>query len=285
MMTSLHTIAMFVVFWISQCIGLKLIPKMFYFSILLIGFSDFIYLELQGQVLTQIIQYFCCRLSVKNKMILFLLAVLGISATSSATTYVYSDEGHTAVPTNIPTDALTVSLTSNSITVIGDNAFSSLTDLENLYITDNDITTISDTAFFGTQLKKLNLGDNKLSRIPYLKNIASSLLELYLDRNNIICIYASDFQELTVLTKLWIHGNSLTKLPDLVSLLPALDELMIGEFWCCEADWLMSLTLSTQLLPMTGYPCTQPAHRTGVTWPMTAMELADSCSGLPSGKI
>ena len=70
------------------------------------------------------------------------------------------------------------------------NAFASLQNLKKIVLNRNKIGTIDHDAFAGLRLRKLKIQDNpSLSDVPYFGDIAHTLVELFLDRNNLTGSY------------------------------------------------------------------------------------------------
>uniref|UniRef100_X2B967 LRRNT domain-containing protein n=1 Tax=Capitella teleta TaxID=283909 RepID=X2B967_CAPTE len=91
----------------------------------------------------------------------------------------------TEIPNDIPLDVTTISISGNSITTLGPNAFSNFTELTELDLYSNNISFIHDDAFEGVhKLQQLNLGSNQLADFPVLRNMPK-LTYLYLNNNNI----------------------------------------------------------------------------------------------------
>ena len=115
------------------------------------------------------------------------------------------------VPTNISFTVIEVILADNKITVIHENAFVLLTELETLQLENNDIEMIEPGAFNGlAKLRNLDLWSNRLQAVPDKSILASlvSLQTLDLGDNRYKFV---DTTQLVVLSSLsaihldWIH--------------------------------------------------------------------------------
>ena len=119
----------------------------------------------------------------------------------------------TAVPGNIPTTTVTVSLQYNSISSLPD--FSAYTILKEVDLYANDISVVSATAFCGTVLENLYMGKNKLTQFPDLTCVKNTLKRLKFHSNSIGTIAQEFISPLTKLMNLFIQNNQLTQIPDL----------------------------------------------------------------------
>ena len=98
-----------------------------------------------------------------------------------------SDDSLTAVPPDIPADSVEVVLSNNNIQFISDNSF------EHLY-----------------QVRILNLNSNSLSDFPNLTSVADTLMELYLNHNELATIRQGNLDILTQLVVLEMEDNQIT---------------------------------------------------------------------------
>ena len=106
----------------------------------------------------------------------FVISLIGITSG-----YTKKKASLTSVPHNLIQDTETsIDLSYNNIEVLGDNEFSKYTSLVTLILSRNKIIKVSSTAFNGTILKYLHLYGNKLTYIPNLSSINSTLETLHL---------------------------------------------------------------------------------------------------------
>ena len=130
----------------------------------------------------------CICLNYKCKIMdiyLSLIVILVLFVRDSlAQTYNYTNQGHTSIPTDIPSDAYRIELNDNQLSSLGANAFSSYTSLSQLYLEDNEITTIDATAFSSTVISTLKLARNKLIEFPDLIAISGTLTYLVISDND-----------------------------------------------------------------------------------------------------
>lgn len=109
------------------------------------------------------------------------------------------------------TPITTLNMESNKIATIPDDVFSGLNKLLHLDLTSCDIQLTSSAAFDGLdKLTVLNLNKNKLINIP--KNLPSTLVNLYLDNNEIMTIVDKSFSNLAYLQELRIRYNKVQTL-------------------------------------------------------------------------
>ena len=73
-------------------------------------------------------------------------------------------------------------LNNNNLTYIGDNEFARWTSLKGLYLHKNQITT---SAFTGTKIQVIEMHTNKLTCLPDLRAISSTLQFLILNSNRL----------------------------------------------------------------------------------------------------
>ncbi|ELU10116.1 hypothetical protein CAPTEDRAFT_187281 [Capitella teleta] len=128
--------------------------------------------------------------------------------------------GLTEIPTDIPLDVRAIILSQNLITNIGPKAFSKFKSLIALSIESNNINVIHDDAFDGlTNLTSLQLSNNKLDRVPKLKYLELEHLSLY---GNNIQLYHNSFEDVTV-NELLLHSNKITNLSPIMELSESLE--------------------------------------------------------------
>ena len=135
----------------------------------------------------------------------------------------------------------TVSLSNNKISKINMEHTSGFNLLSNLHIGNNLISFIDKMSFKGTIIRYLRLYNNKLDKIPNLKYISGTLELLDLSDNPIPIIQRSDLDSLGILEVLDLGSTSLTSLPYLVDLLPAVTDLSLDGLVLecnCQAIWI-----------------------------------------------
>ncbi|CAG5120174.1 unnamed protein product [Candidula unifasciata] len=138
----------------------------------------------------------------------------------------------------VSSSAVLLDLSSNHITRIQENTFTSLPNLEYLYLSANSITELSNNAFLGlpklreltlndngldvvnsrcfselSQLKDLNMENNLIKSLPegLFRNLAS-LQNLQLQKNHMTALQPNQFSGLTNLRLLNLSHNSLTSI-------------------------------------------------------------------------
>ena len=123
--------------------------------------------------------------------------------------YYKSYFGLTAVPTDIPTDALSVEIDNNRITKIEANAFSQLSQCTRLSLLHNQISEVEPGAFNGLiALNLLSLESNQITALEVGTFDGLTALEfLYLDRNRLEKINANIFSGLKRCTVLRLNNN------------------------------------------------------------------------------
>lgn len=197
------------------------------------------------------------------RLLLLVSLMARLKSVLAGAVYSHINEGLTSVPLDIGSDVLMVALNENAIVSLEDSAFSYLPGLQYLYMNDNAMSTVSDTAFQNTGLVVLSLNDNQLTRIPYIRDLATTLTMLYLRNNHIDHVTAADFATMDVLSSLYVENNPLSTLPDLPSLLPALTAVSITTFGCCNVQWMKVVG---KMIIMKLEPCTLPPALVGVNW-------------------
>ena len=147
------------------------------------------------------------------------------------------DQGHTSVPTDIPSSKRSIFLNINNISHIDDESFNeSFTDFSTvnyLYLYKNKIENVSERAFMGFQnlryislyfnqfkhivfmvediprLETLLLDNNLLAHVPKFYGFFQSLTKLYIPGNFISHVCEEDFENITNIRYLYLGRNSL----------------------------------------------------------------------------
>ncbi|KAK2822150.1 hypothetical protein Q5P01_022215 [Channa striata] len=103
----------------------------------------------------------------------------------------------------------------NKMSELADNIFSVLTKLKVLNLRGNFLTTFSDKVFGfeATNLKELNLKDNRLTKLSSLSSL-TSLFNLVLSSNQLSDLPEDVFKNITLLENLDLSENRLTFLPE-----------------------------------------------------------------------
>ena len=152
-------------------------------------------------------------------------------------TYDGSNQGHTSVPTNIPSGITIIILYENEISRINDESFgesyTNFSTVEELHLDTNQIENVSERAFVGfdnvkeiylysnqlrhiqfnvediPQLEHLDLEDNRLAQIPTFYGFFQSLRALYLAENLISHVYGEAFENITNINTIDLASNYL----------------------------------------------------------------------------
>ena len=121
-------------------------------------------------------------------------------------------------------------LDSNKISKIEPNAFSAYTRLRCLSIKQNQLQWVSPTAFAGAPVSSLYFDKNKLTCIPDLSVIRTTLQQLFASHNDLShCRQESDYDVIfTSLYKIGLANNQLALLPAIVKAAPTLRYLDIS---------------------------------------------------------
>ena len=123
-----------------------------------------------------------------------------------------------------------LNLRGNQLTHIEDHAFSSYVSLNVLLLMRNGITIVEPGAFIGTNLTYLFLNHNRLSCVPDLGAISSTLISLILSDNHLHkCMLDPETHTFPVLLSLFLKSNGLTILPRICYLSPKLAFLDIAD--------------------------------------------------------
>ena len=166
----------------------------------------------------------------------------GIIARVLCTYYYNTSNALTEVPSNIPSDAWLVDLSTNQISSL-DGKLDHIADLQHLYLGLNRITSCPNLLQIGQTLKGLVLTYNGMSKeevekclgyltriehlrlegtfrtsgIPDFSAVGTTLKKLEIGMNNIEVI-GGQLDKLDELELLWLQGNDLKTFPDLAHL-------------------------------------------------------------------
>ncbi|XP_051500256.1 toll-like receptor 5 [Myxocyprinus asiaticus] len=99
-------------------------------------------------------------------------------------------------------------LSYNNIKVLGDKSFQGLENLLNLNLTGNDLTSVHELATL-PNLEKLYLGDNRITSLSNLPNVAKNLTTLDLEMNklNALSDLYTILREFPQIEKIFLQGN------------------------------------------------------------------------------
>ncbi|XP_048337860.1 immunoglobulin superfamily containing leucine-rich repeat protein-like [Sphaerodactylus townsendi] len=149
-----------------------------------------------------------------------------------------------AVPTSLPSNTTTLTLSVNHITSLGENSFKGLVSLQGLWLTYNDISHVGKGTFGSlAPLKNLDLSHNQMMDFPWwdLQNLTALEL-LKLSNNRLEKVPLEAFSTLKHLRSLWLNDNRLTVLFEgTFDSTPFLSLLQINNnpFNCsCKVWWL-----------------------------------------------
>ena len=111
---------------------------------------------------------------------------------------------------------MSLDLSQNSITLVGDNAFESLSDLKTISLTGNKLTTIGPIFKHNPQITSIRLGHNEIAEIgenDFKDNMMVKMLDL--SNNKITTVHEDAFKNLDMLRYLILSNNPLVMLPEL----------------------------------------------------------------------
>ena len=153
--------------------------------------------------------------------LVFRIAVL-VNMLSVATTLTYNCDncGLSNIPTHIPPETTGLRLHGNRIRSIYKNSFMTLPNITLLLISKNMITYVEVDSFTGLNISNLDMSYNQLTSVPHIEPLALSLWSLDLRNNHITTIEPYTFTNFTVLSRLYLHNNSITSLPDFALNMP-----------------------------------------------------------------
>ncbi|ELT94913.1 hypothetical protein CAPTEDRAFT_192191 [Capitella teleta] len=183
--------------------------------------------------------------------------------------------GLTFVPGDISPNVTELWLQGNAFTTIRQSDFNDkFTQLAQLKIRLNNISSIESGCFKGTVLQELYIDTNKLTSIPDLHEVSTTMEKLGLQFNQITKISMEDLSYLTKLKWLSLLNNLISTLPDFTQFMPALTELNLEEnpLDCCQSTaWLKQVPSS--VLNISQFPCKYPSKWNSTDWNATTSDM------------
>ncbi|KAJ7311285.1 hypothetical protein JRQ81_006901 [Phrynocephalus forsythii] len=176
------------------------------------------------------------------------------------------------VPLGLPSNATTLTLSVNHITVLRGDSFEDLFDLQALWLSYNEISNIAKGSFaFLVQLRAIDLSHNRITDFPWgdLSNL-TALQQLKLSSNLLEKVPADAFHTLKDLRSLWLSDNRLTVLSEgTFDSMPRLSLLQINHNpWNCSCKiwWLKTWLENTSVsIPeKESITCAAPERRKGL---------------------
>ena len=153
-----------------------------------------------------------------------------------------SARGHQEVPALIPMDATSVFLDGNNMADLSGQIFLGRSRMKNLYLNSSRVTMVSNNTFLGLlDLQLLDLSHNMLQILSGLEfSDLVNLRELYLQDNKILHISEPTFRPLKSLSVLRLDNNLLTTFPVWeLSANPFLIGMYIANnVWSCECEFV-----------------------------------------------
>lgn len=175
------------------------------------------------------------------------------------------------VPTGIPSNITTLSLSANKIKLLKSKSFISVTQVNSLWLAHNEIVTIERGALASLiQLKNLDVSHNKIVNFPWeeLQNLTALQL-LKMNNNDMVNLPKNAFLTLVDLRSLRINNNKFTTIiQGTFDALSSLSHLQIfnNPFSCsCALEWLRDWITATKIsVPEpNNIVCDSPAHLNG----------------------
>jgi Leucine-rich repeat (LRR) protein len=163
----------------------------------------------------------------------------------NCTTYKGYNQGHTAVPGNIPSDATEILLFYNKIKSILQTDFNDkFPELYKINLVGNEVARIERGCFRGTVLRLLYLGENQLTEFPDFSQVANTIESIGLSKNRMSLVRADDVKNLILLESLLLYDNPLVFITELFLHLPSITllDLQNTPLPCCNSTaWLKDL--------------------------------------------
>lgn len=175
------------------------------------------------------------------------------------------------VPTGLPPNITTLSLSANKIKLLKSKSFINVTQVNSLWLAHNEIVTIErDTLAPLIQLRNLDISYNKITNFPWedLQNLTALQL-LKMNNNEMVNLPKDAFSTLVDLRSLRINNNKFTTIVQgTFSTLSSLSHLQIfnNPFSCsCPLEWLKDWITTTKItVPETNnIVCESPDHLKG----------------------
>ena len=138
----------------------------------------------------------------------FLVTVISVISSVMCIEVNLTATGLTEFPTNLPANVQTLILKSNQLTeMTEENLMMNLTELKTLYLDRNTLQDISDVAVNGSKISLLSASVNRLTSIPILPSLSSTLRHLTLNTNYIVNVSMDVFLVYPRLYLLWLANN------------------------------------------------------------------------------
>lgn len=175
------------------------------------------------------------------------------------------------VPTGLPPNITTLSLSANKIKLLKSKSFVNVTQVNSLWLAHNEIVTIErDTLAPMIQLRNLDISYNKIVNFPWedLQNLTALQL-IKMNNNEMVSLPKDAFSTLVDLRSLRINHNKFTTIVEgTFSSLSSLSHLQIfnNPFSCtCALEWLRDWIATTKIsVPdQENIVCDSPAHLKG----------------------
>ncbi|KAK7890988.1 hypothetical protein WMY93_022951 [Mugilogobius chulae] len=175
------------------------------------------------------------------------------------------------VPTGLPPNITTLSLSANNIKLLKSKSFVTVTQVSSLWLAHNEIVTIEkDTLAPLVQLKNLDISYNKIINFPWedLQNLTALQL-LKMNNNEMVSLPKDAFSTLADLRSLRINNNKFTTIVHgTFSTLTSLSHLQIfnNPFSCsCAVEWLRDwiTTTNVSVPELNNIVCDSPEHLKG----------------------
>ncbi|XP_061773087.1 immunoglobulin superfamily containing leucine-rich repeat protein 2 [Nerophis ophidion] len=158
-----------------------------------------------------------------------------------------------AVPSGLPSNVTTVSLSANKLTFLPSKVFANITQVTSLWLAHNEIVSVEmDTLAPLVQLRNLDVSYNKIVKFPWedLRNLTALQL-LKMNNNEMVDLPGDAFATLKDLRSLRINHNKFTTIVQgTFSALSSMSHLQIynNPFSCsCSLEWLKDWMATTKI--------------------------------------
>ncbi|XP_068459932.1 immunoglobulin superfamily containing leucine-rich repeat protein 2 [Clinocottus analis] len=176
-----------------------------------------------------------------------------------------------AVPTGLPSNVTTVSLSANKIKLLKSKSFINITQVTSLWLAHNEIVTIeTDTLAPLVQLRNLDISYNKIVNFPWEDLLNLTALQLLkMNNNEMVNLPKDAFASLKDLRSLRINNNKFTTIVQgTFSVLSSMSHIQIynNPFTCsCSLEWLRDwITITKISVPEpNSIVCDTPEHLNG----------------------